>query len=54
MTRINGIPANLLAPTPEPKENHDRRHKWDNQNPVGNVDEAIAAMALIYKKAVAA
>jgi hypothetical protein len=49
-TRINGIPANLLAPTPETIENHNNREKWDSANPVGDVAEGLAALERIQPK----
>jgi hypothetical protein len=46
-TTINGIPAELLAPTPSPKEDHAKRHKFDPTP--GTAAEGIAALRRLLK-----
>jgi hypothetical protein len=47
-TMINGIPAALLAPRPEPVEDHAKREKW---HPVpGTAAEGIAALNRLYAR----
>jgi hypothetical protein len=45
-TTINGISADLLAPTPAPKEDHDKRHKFCSEP--GTAAEAIANMSRFF------
>ena len=46
MTRINGIPADLLRPNNDREENCTNRHSFSGEP--GNVKEAIANMYRLF------